>query len=133
MKEQAAPRKRIRHIRYLIFLCASYLISVGISSTQYIQKFCILCHCRGKSRMLTRETAGNKWLCIPTSGCYQLCEGALKSVICNLSRSKHFSGVEKNPSPFHDPFRPKKTILTIKFKLEILCCAQAIFWRFFSV
>lgn len=131
MKEQAVPRKRIRHIGYLIFPCASYLCSLGIPSTQYIQQFCLSRHCRGKSRMLTWETAENKRLCIPTSGCYQLCEGALKSVICNLSRSKHLSGMEKNPSQFHDPFRPKQTILTTQFKLKILSGAQAILWRYF--
>lgn len=129
MKEQAAPRKCIRHIRYLIFLRASYLFSLGISSTQYIQQFYSLCHCR--RRMLTQKTAGDKWLCILASGCYQLCEGALQSVICDLSQSKHLSGMEKNLSQFHDPFRPKQTILTIQCKLKFLSCVQAILWRYF--
>lgn len=129
MKEQAAPRKCIRHIRSLIFLCASYLFSLGISSTQYIQQFCSLCHCR--RRMLTQKTAGDKWLCILASGCYQLCEGALQSVICNLSQSKHLSGMEKNPSQFHDPFRPKQTILTIQCKLKFLVVSKQFFGDIF--
>lgn len=39
--------------------------------------------------------------------------------------------MEKNPSQFHDPFRPKQTILTTQRRLKILRCAQAILCRYF--